>query len=236
MHTDKETTARALGSGLPISRKKGIEICNYIRGKPVQKAKKLLEQVIAMKRHVPFKRFTEGAGHQRGEDKGPGKYPIKACGEILKIVKLAEANAQFKGLNTESLVIKHISCQQAPSSYKAGRQRGRKTKTAHIEIIVEETEKKKESKAKKKEKKEKTEEAKKESAKEKPEAKKELTGESSEKAKEQKQPETSASKKTAAKPEPQPAETKKAAKIEAEQAKAEAKQKAQPSEKENQLK
>ena len=139
--TVNEHRARAVGLLSPISTKQGVEICNFIRGKKLEKARGILNEVIDMKRPVPFKRFTEGAGHKHGI--GPGKYPIKACREILKLVNLVEANAQHKGLDTSSLKIVHICAKKGPKSWHYGRQSRIAMKRTHVEIVVEEREIKK---------------------------------------------------------------------------------------------
>lgn len=143
-----EVTAKAVGKDLMISTKKSIEVCNFVRGKSVQKAKRLLNDVLEMKAAVPFRRFFEGAGHKKGI--GPGKYPIKTCKDILKIIELAEANAANKGLNTEALVIKLIKANKGAKQMRYGRQRGRVMKRANIEVVVEEVEKKEPKQEKKK--------------------------------------------------------------------------------------
>jgi len=153
--TDHE--AKAVGRGLPISVKHAIEVCNVIRGLNVQKAKEKLQRTIDMKEAIPYTRFNKDLGHKRGKI-GAGRYPLKTCIEIKKIVESAEANAQFKGLSASTLYIKHISPQKGPDSWHYGRQRRRLMKRCHIELIVEEKESKK---VKPKEKKTKKEEGKK---------------------------------------------------------------------------
>jgi large subunit ribosomal protein L22 len=97
-------TARAMGKTLKISPKHSVEICSAIRGMEVEKAKNYLKEVIEMKKAVPFKRYNKKVGHRRGLKNWPsGMYPVKAAKEILKIVKNAEANAEYKGLDVENL-------------------------------------------------------------------------------------------------------------------------------------
>ncbi len=133
----KEHMARAVGVALPISTKQAIEICNSIRYTQLSRAKKLLTEVGQKKAAIKFRRFTEGAGHQPGI--GAGKYPLKASREILNLLESAEANAQFKGLHTGSLVIAHISAQDGGKVWRYGRKRRRKMKRTHVEIVVEES-------------------------------------------------------------------------------------------------
>ena len=130
-----ETCAKAVGLGLPISRKQSIMVCQALSGMKVPKAKQLLESVIAGKKAVPFTRFNKDMGHKPGM--ASGRYPIKTCTHILGLLKSAEANAQFKGLSTGNLVVKHASAQKGPTTMSFGRKRTQAKRT-HIELVVEE--------------------------------------------------------------------------------------------------
>jgi len=137
-----EHTARAMGKDLPISFKQSIEICNYIRNNPIAKAKLRLTNAIEKTKPIPFKRFTNGLGHKKGPVLA-GRYPLKACQQILKLISSAESNALFKGLNSKDLVVAHISVKQAPSSWRYGRNSRRQMKKCHIEVVLKETKPKK---------------------------------------------------------------------------------------------
>ena len=132
---NEEHTAKAVGRDLSISTKHSIEICRFLRSKALQKAKDNLNMVIAKKMAVPFKRFTE-IPHRPGK-LASGSYPQKASKEILKILEAAESNAQFKGLNTASLMIGHICAHKAGNQSHYGR-RGRQMKRTHVEVILSE--------------------------------------------------------------------------------------------------
>ena len=142
--------AQAVGRDLSISAKHGVEVCRFIRGKNIQKAKQLLAEVIAGKKPIPYFRYHKDLGHKKGM--AAGRFPKKTCEAVLSILESAEANAQFKGLNTSRLEIAHICAQKAARPLHFGRHRGRQMKRAHIEVVLEEgvkEEKKgKESKAK----------------------------------------------------------------------------------------
>ncbi len=132
---DKETMARAVALSIDISTKHAIEISNYIRGRKLSTAKKLLELAIQKKKAIPFKRFTEGAGHKSTVDKvGRGKYVVKASRQILKLLKEVETNAMQKGIMDP--VIIHIAANRASTPYHYGRKPGRSMKRTHIEIVV----------------------------------------------------------------------------------------------------
>ena len=143
---DKEKMARAVLRAASISLKQSIEICNFVRKKRIGDARKMLEDVIKEKKAVPFRRFSNGAGHKKGL--GPGKYPKKAATEFIKLFNVIEANAQNKGLSTSDLVIEHIRANKAATQLHYGRKRRRKMKRTNVEICVKEGEK--ERKVKKK--------------------------------------------------------------------------------------
>ena len=139
---DKSKTAKALGRSLKISPKHAVEICNRIRGMKVEKAEAYLEDVIEMKTAVPFKRHNKKVGHRRGIGGWPtGRYPVKAAKQILDILKNAEANAEYKGLDTENLKIMHISSHRGyvirgwtPRAY--GRASPFNTPTTHVQVVL----------------------------------------------------------------------------------------------------
>ena len=131
---DEKTMARATGRDLSLSTKVAIEICNALRGRSVENAKKTLENTISMKIPIPYKRFTNAVGHRKGH-MGPGRYPHKASSIILSLLESAEKNAQHKGLNSSSLKVLHICANRASQPSHHGRNRG-KMKRAHLEIVV----------------------------------------------------------------------------------------------------
>jgi large subunit ribosomal protein L22 len=139
---DKAKTAKALGRSLKISPKHAVEICNKIRGMKVEKAQAYLEDVMEMKTAVPFKKHNKKVGHRRGIGGWPtGRYPVKAAKQILDILKNAEANAEYKGLDTENLKIMHISSHRGyvirgwtPRAF--GRASPFNTPTTHVQVVL----------------------------------------------------------------------------------------------------
>ena len=137
-------TARAMAKSLKISPKHCVEICNALRGMEVDKAKAYLNDVIDMKRAVPFKRHNKKVGHRKGLEGWPtGRYPVKAANQILKVLENAEANAEYIGMDTDKLVIEHISSHRGvvirgaiPRAF--GRVTPFNTPTTHIQIVLEE--------------------------------------------------------------------------------------------------
>ena len=151
MQRNDETLAKAKGANLPISLKYSIEICNYIRGDKIARAIQKLEASIAQEIAIPFKRFTDGVGHRKGNDILSGRYAVKACTHILKLLNSAKSNAVFKGLNIDNLVIVHAAASQAPQAWHHGRQRRQRVKKCHVELVLEEVKTVKEAKLKAKE-------------------------------------------------------------------------------------
>jgi large subunit ribosomal protein L22 len=107
---DPEKTVKASGRELRVSHKAAREVCRSIKGMTLTKAKQYLEDVIAKKKPVPYRRFRKKAGHRHGlVGAFAGKYPVKAAKTVLKVLQEAEANAENKGLDTDRLRIIHAS-------------------------------------------------------------------------------------------------------------------------------
>lgn len=142
---DEGGIARAIGYELKISPKKAVEICREIRGMRLEKAKQYLEDVIAGKRAVPFRRYNRDVPHRKGKGIMSGRYPRNAAKGILKTLENAEANADYRELDRESLVIAHIAAHRGrtiknfmPRAH--GRFTPKNTHLTNIEIILKEIE------------------------------------------------------------------------------------------------
>ena len=62
---DNEHMARAIGVALPVSFKQSVEICNFIKNKNVNEAKKMLQNVVEKKMAVPFRRYDFDLAHKK---------------------------------------------------------------------------------------------------------------------------------------------------------------------------
>src|SRR5262245_53439124 len=98
-----ETVARARAIELDVSPKKTYEVLNALRGRPLADARTLLEDVIAERRAIPFRRYNQETAHKRGI--GPGRYPKKVARYLLQLLASVESNAEFEGMDTDGLVI-----------------------------------------------------------------------------------------------------------------------------------
>lgn len=143
---DPETTVKASGRELSISHKAAREVCNAIKGMPLDQAKTYLNKVMQKKKPVPFKRHTKKQGHRHGLEKAfAGRYPIKTAQKILKVLEGAEANAEAKGLDLERLKILHAAAYPGMKvkrySIRAfGRSSPKVQTLTHVELVLEQTE------------------------------------------------------------------------------------------------
>lgn len=93
------------------------ETANAIKGMKLEKALAYLNDVKEKKRCIPFRRFSGGVGRTSQATVfgvTQGRWPVKSVEFLLDLLKNAESNAEVKGLEKESLVIKHIQVNQAP--------------------------------------------------------------------------------------------------------------------------
>jgi len=140
---DPARTAIAAGRDLRISYKAAVEVLREIRGRKLEDAERILRDVIALRRPIPFRRYHGKVGHRRGEGFGPGRYPVKVAKAVLRILENAKNNAEVKGLDTSRLWIVHASAHKGTKIRKyMPRAFGRATpyfeQLVHIEIAVEE--------------------------------------------------------------------------------------------------
>lgn len=143
---DKKT-ARAVAKNAPLSVKYANEIISKIKGKPLQNAMRFLENVVSHKEFLPIKVYNNNVAHRKGEAKSgvkSGRYPEKACKIVLGLLESVKANADYKGLDEEKLIIVH-----AFASYGYGRMshqsqgkiggKPHRRHSTHFEVVVRET-------------------------------------------------------------------------------------------------
>ncbi|MFA5176442.1 MAG: 50S ribosomal protein L22 [Candidatus Nanoarchaeia archaeon] len=124
--------------GLRISTKQSIEVCKAIRDQDLDKAKKILQDSIDLKKPIPFKTFNRDMGHKKGM--AAGRFAVNTCTEMLNLLNSVEKNAENKGL-TGNLFIAKAVANFGPTSWHFGRKRRRQMKSTHIELILKEKEK-----------------------------------------------------------------------------------------------
>lgn len=139
---------KAMGVDLRVHYKNTYETGQAIKGMELHTAQRYLEDVVEKKRCIPFRKYTGCIGRTaqaKAFKMSQGRWPVKSCKVILGLLKNAESNAEFKNLDTDSLVIKHIQVNAAQMgrrrTYRAhGRIGPYMSCPAHIEMILEEKE------------------------------------------------------------------------------------------------
>merc|ERR1712115_365857 len=124
------------------------ETAQAIKAMPLHRATKHLKNVIAHKEIVPFRRFMGSVGrHAQANVHGTaqGRWPLKSAEFLLHLLKNAESNAEYKGLDADHLVIEHIQVNRAPKmrrrTYRAhGRINPYMSSPCHIEVVLAENE------------------------------------------------------------------------------------------------
>ncbi len=105
---DPNISVKASLREIDVSPKWSREVCAAIKGMRITEARRLLEDVVAGKRMIPYRRYRKLRAHH-AQTKGPGGYPVKVARHVLKLLDSLEANAEFKGLETDRLVIVHAA-------------------------------------------------------------------------------------------------------------------------------
>merc|ERR1711876_15032 len=141
-------TAKARGSNLRVHFKNTRETAQAIKKMPLSRATRYLKNVIVQKEIIPFRRFMGGVGrHAQAKVHGTsqGRWPVKSAEFLLHLLKNAESNAEYKGLDTDHLVIDHIQVNRAPKmrrrTYRAhGRINPYMSSPCHIDLCLVEKE------------------------------------------------------------------------------------------------
>merc|ERR1711977_798613 len=137
-----EMTAKSRGAYLRVHFKNTRETAAAISGMPLQKAYEYLGNVVEHKQAIPFRRFNGGVGRTpqvKDFNTTQGRWPVKSVKFLLGLLKNAEANAEAKGMEVESIIIRNIVVQQAPTTYRRtyrahGRINPYRSSPCHIEI------------------------------------------------------------------------------------------------------
>lgn len=100
---DATKSCKARGSDLRVHFKNMRETAMAIKKMDLSSAKTYLEEVIAMRRCIVFRRFCGGVGRtaqakNEGSTNGQGRWPKKSAEMLLGILKNAESNAEVRKL------------------------------------------------------------------------------------------------------------------------------------------
>lgn len=115
-----QKSVKVYGRNLRISTKSSVKVCKAITNTSAAKAMNLLQNLLIEKVTLN------------------GKYYTKTVGEMIGLLKLAESNAEAKGLDPERMVV-HASAHQGftystPRRFKLAR---RQAKMTNLQIVLE---------------------------------------------------------------------------------------------------
>jgi large subunit ribosomal protein L22 len=88
-----------------ISHKHAREIAVKVKGMSIESARNYLQDVIRLKRAVPFRRYYNEVGHKSDTGVMAGRYPQKAATEFVKLLDNLESNAEYRGMDLDRLKI-----------------------------------------------------------------------------------------------------------------------------------
>ena len=137
--------ARASARETDVSPKAAREVCYAIRKMVIPRARTFLANVMSKKNAVAFRRHKTKVGHRSEIPKfHSGRYPVKTAKAILGVLENLQANAEFKGFDTEKLVIVHSAVSRGrrvkgsvPRAF--GRSSPSFNTMIHIELVGQET-------------------------------------------------------------------------------------------------
>lgn len=110
---NKKTEAVVNGKDLSVSLKHAVAICNFIKGKEIDKAIFELEEVTKLKRAVPMRGEIP---HRKGNMMS-GRYPTKAAGIYVKLLKSLKSNAIANEMELEKYQL-HAIPNLAPRPFR----------------------------------------------------------------------------------------------------------------------
>jgi len=117
-------------SGAKISTKVSMAICDFIRGKKINKAIEDLEQVVLKKKAVPMKGEI---AHRKGKIMS-GKYPVDASKEFIIFLKSLQSNALQNGIE-DTRIVEAIPNMGSRPYGRFGRVKRKRT---HIKLVAKE--------------------------------------------------------------------------------------------------
>ena len=140
-----DTIAKAKANELNMSPKHSIEIATFIRHQRVNDAIAYLNEVVNLKKAIPFRRFNRNVAHKRGlpGNWDAGRYPVKASKAYIRVLESVKKNAEYLGLDAENLEIIHASAnrgraQKAFFPRAMGRATPKVRESVNVEVVVRE--------------------------------------------------------------------------------------------------
>lgn len=120
----KKSEAVAMGSGVSASKRHCMYICSFIKNKPIDQAIAELEQVIILKRAIPYKGEVP---HRKGKGMMSGRYPVNASKIFISILKGLKGNVVVNGMDLSKTKIYYGSASWASRPQRGGGMRFKRT-------------------------------------------------------------------------------------------------------------
>jgi large subunit ribosomal protein L22 len=144
-HYDKAKHVRASIREKDISHKHSREIAVAIKGKSIEKARELLENVISKTEAIPYRRYNNEVAHRSNIRDGffAGRFPKKAAYEFLRILDNLESNAEYKGMDLDRLRIVGAAVHKGTKLKRfqpraMGRSSPKFDTLVHVEVVAQE--------------------------------------------------------------------------------------------------
>lgn len=140
---DSTKHVRAAVREKDVSPKHAREIAKMIKGLSIEKARDNLQEVVAIKRAVPFRRYKNEVGHRSDTGVMSGRYPQKAAKEFIRLLDNLEANAEYKGMDLDRLKIISANTHRGVKVKRftpraMGRATPKVNTLTHIELVAQE--------------------------------------------------------------------------------------------------
>jgi len=120
----KKDEAIANGQALHMSKKHAMYICSFIKNKSIDESIAYLEQVIKLKKVIPFKGQIP---HRRGKGIMSGRYPVNASKIFINILKSLKGNVIVNQMELENTRITFASACWAARPMRRGSVKGKRT-------------------------------------------------------------------------------------------------------------
>ena len=115
-HVKKDSGKGAVvnGKNLSVGLKHAVALSNFIKGKDIDHAIVILEEVTRLKRAVPMRGEIP---HRKGKGMMSGRYPVKGAKEFIILLKSLKSNAIINEVELEKYKL-HAIPNQAARPYK----------------------------------------------------------------------------------------------------------------------
>ena len=140
---DRTRHVRASLREKTISHKHAREIAVKIKGMSLETARDYLQDVIRLKRAVPFRRYNNEVGHKSDTGVMAGRYPQKAATEFVKLIDNLESNAEYRGMDLDRLKIINATVHKGRKIQRftpraMGRASPKVDILTHVELVAQE--------------------------------------------------------------------------------------------------